>query len=108
MKIWRKIVIDIDSGAIIEREGEDYSGGLVLLGPLLPFIPAIAAVAGAGASIASAVKGGPKEPKEPPPTTSSQSVQDAAAEARKRAAMARNNQYTNIVGAGGTKLGNVG
>lgn len=107
MKIWRKVVIDIGSGAIIERDGEDYNGGVALCEPT-SILGAISAAISVGTAIAGAVKGGPKEPKAPPPTTSSQSVQDAAAEARKRAALAFSSQSTNIVGAGGTKLGNVG
>ncbi len=77
-------------------------------------ITAATTAATIGTGIASAVKGAPKVPGaktaalQAVPTTTSPEVQDMAALARRRAAAARGQSSTNIVQAGGTKLGQVG
>lgn len=70
MRVNTKVVWDIETGRVLERESFEYAGPVERCDPasLIGIITAVVGAVGAGTSIAKAVEGGPSTPKPPTPS----------------------------------------
>lgn len=87
MRVNKRVVIDIETGAELERESYEYSGALALADPgtIIAGIGAAIAAVSTGVQLS---KGSPKEPK-PIQAPGADKVDEAAAQMRRRQLTAR-------------------
>jgi len=98
VRISTKVVIDIETGAVLARESYDYSGPVDRCDPAtLTLIATIASLAGTGTSLGLSLANQPSAPKAAPATPGVTALQNAATVNAEKAAIGQ--QTPNVIGA---------